>query len=178
MLDIGADSGKKLDPDSTVVQLIDGRELRFCTDEGYKSFVKNKKSMFAKIDKLMIADQLPYYPIATCVVSGEDLDVHGSPVDFIYGNRLFRTCCNDCKAEFVDNPAEYVSELDAEIINAQEDTYPLTNCVIGKKPHDAMGGSYNLIVGNRLVILCCAGCKMKVLQEPLVVFAEINAARK
>jgi hypothetical protein len=41
-----------------------------------------------------------------------------------------------------------------------------------------MGGPDNMIVGNRLVQLCCAGCRPKVLKNPLAVFAEIDKAKK
>jgi len=35
-----------------------------------------------------------------------------------------------------------------------------------------------LVVGNRLVQLCCGGCKAKVLKDPLAAFALIDAAKK
>ncbi len=134
--------------------------------------------MFAKIDKLMIANQLPYYPTTECIVSGDALDVHDSPVNFIYGNRLFRTCCNDCKDEFLANPAKFVPELDEAIIKAQKPTYPIDYCVIGRGPLEGMGGPDHMIVGNRLVELCCASCRPKILKDPLKAFAEIDSKKK
>jgi len=126
----------------------------------------------------MIKQQLPYYPIDTCVVSGEKLNSKGAAVNFIYGNRLFRTCCNDCKTEFLADPKELVAELDEAIIKAQQKTYPLDYCIIGRGPLDGMGGPDHMIVGNRLVELCCAGCRPKVLKDPQAAFAEIDKAKK
>ena len=160
------------------VEVIDGREVRFCCAGCIPKFNADKKAKFQEIDAKMIAQQLPYYPIDTCVISGDALDIHGSAVNFIYGNRLFRTCCNDCKAELIEDPSEYVAELDKAIIKAQKNSYPIDYCVIGRGPLDGMGGPSFLIVGNRLVQLCCGGCNSKVLKDPLKVFAEIDKAKK
>lgn len=170
----GAKLGSMGDP---VVEVIDGREVRFCCAGCVPKFNADKESQFKKLDALMIKQQLPYYPTNTCVISGEPLDFHGGAVNFIYGNRLFRTCCNDCKAEFLQDPAKYVPELDEEIIKAQKKKYPMTTCVIGKGALDGMGGPDYMIVGNRLVQLCCAGCRNAVLKDPLETFAIIDAAK-
>jgi YHS domain-containing protein len=161
-----------------LVEVIDGREIRFCSAGCIPKFKANKEAKFKEIDAKMIAQQLPYYPIDTCVVSGDKLDAKGASVDFIYGNRLFRTCCNDCKDEFLADPAKFVPELDEAIIKAQKKTYPLTTCIIGKGTLDGMGGPDYMIVGNRLVQLCCAGCRPKVLADPLGAFALIEAGNK
>lgn len=171
-------SGEELGSmDSIIVENIDGREVKFCCAKCATSFKDDKKAQFKKLDALMIKQQLPFYPTNTCVISGEPLDFHGGAVNFIYGNRLFRTCCNDCKREFLDEPAKHVPELDEAIIKKQKRSYPLTNCVIGKGPLDGMGGPNFLIVGNRLVKLCCDGCEAKVLKNPLATFLLIDAAK-
>ncbi|MDP7008807.1 MAG: hypothetical protein QGI78_04470 [Phycisphaerales bacterium] len=179
LLDVCPITGKKLGSmGEPPAEIIDGREVRFCCAGCIPKFKENKNAMFAKLDKLMIAQQLPYYPIDTCIVSGDKLDSKDAAVDFIYGNRLFRTCCNDCKDEFLEDPAAYVPELDEAIIKAQKPTYPLDYCVIGRGPLDGMGGPDHMIVGNRLVELCCAGCRPKILKDPLKAFAEIDEAKK
>jgi hypothetical protein len=160
------------------VEIIDGREVRFCCAGCIPKFKANKVAKFKEIDAKMISLQLPYYPIDTCVVSGEKLDSKDAVVNFIYGNRLFRTCCNDCKDEFLADPSKFVPELDAAIIKIQKKSYPIDYCVIGRGELDGMGGPDNMIVGNRLVQLCCAGCQPKVLKNPLAVFAEIDKAKK
>ncbi|MDE1038306.1 MAG: hypothetical protein OR996_05625 [Phycisphaerales bacterium] len=179
LLDICPISGSKLDSkDKAITEIIDGREIRFCCAGCVPYFNKDKEAKFKEIDAKMIAQQLPFYPIDTCIVSGEPLDKKGGSADFIYGNRLFRTCCNDCKAEFLADPVNYVAELDEEIIKLQKKSYPITTCVVGKGPLDGMGGPDYMIVGNRLVQLCCAGCRPKVLSDPLGAFALIDEASK
>jgi hypothetical protein len=179
LLDICPISGEKLgsmgDP---IVEVIDGREVRFCCAGCVPKFNADKESQFKKLDALMIKQQLPFYPTNTCVISGKTLDFHGGAVNFIYGNRLFRTCCNDCKAEFLEDPAKHIPELDEEIIKVQKKKYPMTTCVIGKGALDGMGGPDYMIVGNRLVKLCCAGCRDAVLKDPLGTFAIIDAAKE
>ncbi|MDP7006261.1 MAG: hypothetical protein QF718_08645 [Phycisphaerales bacterium] len=178
LLDTCPITGKKLGSmGEPPVEIIDGREVRFCCAGCIPEFKANKDAKFKEIDAKMIAQQLPYYPIDTCVVSGDKLDAKGAAVDFIYGNRLFRTCCNDCKDEFLANPAKFVPELDKAIIKAQKKSYPIDYCVIGRGALDGMGGPDFMIVGNRLVQLCCAGCRPKVLEDPLKVFAEIDKAK-
>ena len=179
LLDACPITGKKLGSmGESPVEVIDGREVRFCCAGCIPKFKVDKEAKFKEIDAKMIAQQLPYYPIDTCVVSGDKLDAKGASVDFIYGNRLFRTCCNDCKDEFLADPAKFVPELDEAIIKAQKKTYPLTTCIIGKGTLDGMGGPDYMIVGNRLVQLCCAGCRPKVLADPLGAFALIEAGNK
>lgn len=178
LLDICPISGKKLgEMGDVVVKKIDGREVRFCCGGCVSRFEKDKKAQFVKLDKLMITNQLPFYPLTTCVVSGEELDEHDASVDFILGNRLFRVCCNDCKDMLTKSPSKFVSELDEAIIKAQKKTYKLTTCVIGKGPLDGMGGPDYMIVGSRLVQLCCAGCREDVLKDPLAAFTLIDDAK-
>lgn len=179
LLDTCPVTGKPLDSmGGVVIEVIDGREVRFCCADCPPQFKADKEAKFKEIDAKMIAQQLPYYPIDTCVVSGEKLDSKGASIDFIYGNRLFRTCCNDCKAEFLENPAKFVPELDEAIIKAQKKGYPLDYCIAGRGPLDGMGGPDFMIVGNRLVQLCCVGCIPKVLKDPLKAFAEIDSGKK
>ena len=49
---------------------------------------------------MMIADQLPYYPLETCLVSGEVLGSMGKPLDRLHKNRLMRLCCKGCVRKF------------------------------------------------------------------------------
>jgi YHS domain-containing protein len=58
-------------------------------------------------------EQVAAYPLATCVVSGEKLDEHGKPVNYMYNGRLVRFCCNDCIDEFKKDPAKYLQKIDA-----------------------------------------------------------------
>ena len=64
-------------------------------------FHADPKAFLAKIDQQMIEQQLPSYPLDTCMVSGDKLGGDmGKPVNIIYKNRLVRFCCPDCVPDF------------------------------------------------------------------------------
>ena len=59
------------------------------------------------------------YPLETCVVSGDKLEVTsmGAPVDYIHkeagkADRLVRFCCKDCVKDFKKDPAKYLKKID------------------------------------------------------------------
>ena len=59
------------------------------------------------------------YPLQTCVVSGDKLEVTsmGAPVDYIHkeagkADRLVRFCCKDCVKDFKKDPAKYLKKID------------------------------------------------------------------
>ena len=56
-------------------------------------------------------------PLATCVVSDEELDHVGTSVEYFYQpagqpDRLVIFCCKDCIADFEKEPAKYLAKLD------------------------------------------------------------------
>lgn len=64
------------------------------------------------------------YPLKTCVVSGEKLEVTkmGAPIDYLYTSkdkdgkettRLVRFCCKSCVKDFNKEPQKYLSKIDA-----------------------------------------------------------------
>jgi len=58
------------------------------------------------------------YPLATCVVSGEELGSMGDPFDYIHRapgqpDRLVRLCCESCLKKFKKDPAKYLAQIDA-----------------------------------------------------------------
>jgi hypothetical protein len=48
------------------------------------------------------------YPLATCVVTGDDLGMGGEPVAIVYDGTEIQFCCNHCVADFKKDPAKYV----------------------------------------------------------------------
>jgi YHS domain-containing protein len=66
----------------------------------------------AKTDAEVIKEQLPGYPLDTCVVTGEKLGEMGKPYNYVYKGRLVRFCCPHCKAEFNKDPAKYLAMID------------------------------------------------------------------
>jgi hypothetical protein len=64
-------------------------------------------------DAKVIADQLPTYPLQTCVVSGEKFGGEmGKPVDYVYKGRLVRFCCKGCIKDFLKEPDKYFKKID------------------------------------------------------------------
>ncbi len=177
-LTICAVSGEKLDSKGqAVMKKFHGREFRFCGDECVKLFEEDQEGHIEKVDALMIQDQLPFYPMTTCFMMDEPLDVNGASIDFIFDNRLVRLCCHDCKDMFHKNPGKYFKHIEKELIKQQTKSYPLTTCAVAGTPLDGMGGPDWMIVGSRVVGLCCAGCRPKVERDPANYFNKIDAKK-
>lgn len=53
------------------------------------------------------------YPLATCVVSGEDLGAMGDRIAYSYDGTEVQLCCAGCVGKFKDNPASYLAKIPA-----------------------------------------------------------------
>jgi len=101
--------------------LHEGRLVRFCCRGCEKEFQKEPVKYLKKLDEAVIEKQKPVYPLAVCVVSGEELGSMGEPVDYVYRNRLVRFCCPACVGKFEKNSGEYLKQLDeAEALRKRE----------------------------------------------------------
>ena len=168
-------SGEKLGSmGDTPIILHEGREIRLCCGGCEKKFAENAEAMLQEIDKKLIKDQEKHYPTNTCINSGAELKEGG--VAFVVGNRLMKTCCNNCKAKVQANPAEYIAKLDKQVIEAQGEGYKLDKCAVSG---EALGDEpAEIVVANRLVKLCCNGCKKGVDKDPVALLEKIDAAAK
>jgi YHS domain-containing protein len=171
-------SGKKLgamgDP---IVKVYDGREVRFCCAQCPPNFEKDLSANLAKIDEKIIKDQGPLYPLRTSVVTGKDLPA--KPYEFVYGNRLVRLGAESEKADFLKDPKKYLAELDKAAVAQQSKHYPLKTCPVSKDELGGdMGGPVDMVVGGRLIRLCCKDCKKDLEQDPAKFIAMVDAARK
>jgi hypothetical protein len=156
-----------------------GRLLRFCCKNCVGSFTKAPDAALKKIDEAVIADQGRRYPLKSCPVSGKQLTGEGAaPVDFVYGTKLVRLCCNDCKKEFAKGGDQILAKVDASWISAQVPSYPLEFCVITGKKLDTIEKPYNFLHGTRLVRLCCEDCRAEFQKSPEPLLAKIHAARQ
>lgn len=139
-----------------------GREVLLCCKGCVKSAKADPKKVAAAVDKAMILDQRPHYPLETCVVSGKPLVEDGQDVavEGIVKNRLFRVCCEGCLEKVEAQPAKYFEQLDAAVKRAQGPDYPLETCLGNPKSRlGSMGDPYEIVVANRLVRFCCSGCE-------------------
>lgn len=154
----------------------EGRDLKFCCSECIRMFEKDPGKKTAKLDEAIVKQQLPYYPLDTCIVSGEKLGSMGDPVDYVYNNRLVRFCCAGCMSSFNKEPEKYLAELDKAAIGKQKAAYPLDTCVVSGEKLGTMGEPVDLVAGNRLVRLCCEGCVSTFQKNPTKYMKMIDEA--
>lgn len=164
-------SGEKLGSMGDAVVLIqDGKEIRLCCEGCKKKFDANAEALVKEIDAKLIADQESHYPSKTCINSGAELKDGG--VSFVVGNRLVKTCCAKCEAKVKADPVAFLAKLDQQVIDAQKADYKATVCPISG---EALGDkAVDIVVANRLVKLCCEGCKKGVDKDPTAALSKIE----
>ncbi len=168
-LDIDPVSEDKLpDLDQQIIIKHEGRELRFGSKESVEAFQEDTDKYLAAIDELIVKQQLPYYPLDTCIISGDKLGGDmGEAINYVYKNRLVRFCCPGCSGDFNDNAAAYLKVLDEAVISAQKADYPLQSCPVSGGQLGAMGDPIDVVIANRLVRLCCKDCVKKLRADPV-----------
>jgi len=111
-LDTCVVSGAKLGKSGKAFDfLFNDRLVRLSSKECVPAFKKNPAKYLAALDKAVIAQQKPVYPLDTCFVSGTKLGKMGKPYDHVFGNFLVRFCCKGCVQSFEKNPGKYLPKL-------------------------------------------------------------------
>lgn len=123
---------------------------------------------------VIVRKQLPFYPSATCVISGEPLGEDAT--NTIIEGRLVRTCCKKCARKAEETSAEIIAKLDAQAIAAQMANYPMVKCIISDEELGGMGEPLDMIHEGRLVRLCCEGCVKSFKKDAERYFGKIDAA--
>jgi YHS domain-containing protein len=167
--------------DKPIIYQHEGRELRFADQKSLEAFKADPVKYLPKIEEQMIQQQLPFYPLESCMVSGDKLGGDmGKPVNLIYRNRLVQFCCRDCVDDFNKGPDKFIAKLNDAVIAKQGPSYPLTTCMAsGDKLGGDMGKPVDLVVGNRLVRFCCSSCVKDFNTNPAKFLKMIdNAAQK
>ena len=157
-----------------VVHVKDGREVRFCCGGCTKKYDTMTEQFSAAVDEKMIADQESHYPLKTCPVSGAELTAEAKT--FVAGNREFKTCCGNCAKAVKAEPAKFIEKLDAAVKEQQAAAYALKTCPVSGKAVE--GAGVEVVVANRLVRLCCEGCKKGVEKDPAAAVAKVDEAAK
>lgn len=116
------------------------------------------------------------YTFGTCAVSGAPLGSKGDPIAHIEDGREVKFCCAGCKPKFESDPSSFLGKVDKEVIAQQKNFYPLQTCVVGGGELGSMGEPIDLVVNNRHVRLCCAGCKKKLEADPAAYVAKLDKA--
>lgn len=142
----------------------EGREVKFCCAACEPKFKADPEKYLAKIDAAVVEQQLASYPLDTCVISGDKLG--DKPVNFVYENRLIRFCCDMCVDTFLKDPNTSIAKLNAAAVKAQLADYPAKTCPVSGADLGSMGKPIDMMVGHRLVRLCCDGCVGKLNANP------------
>ncbi len=174
-------SGKKLgEMGDPVVKEYDGREVRFCCSGCIEKFEASREDYWKKVDEEIAKRQTPFYPLTVCVMSGEPLVEDGKDIaiNHVYRNRLIRFCCRGCIKDFSKDPEAALKKLDAASVHQQREHYPLTKCIVSGEDLGSMGDPYELVIGNRLVRLCCKGCEKQLRANPLEFLPKLDEAWK
>jgi len=118
------------------------------------------------------------YLLTTCPIAGEALGAE--PVAVTLEGRTIQVCCKKCKAAAEADPKATLAKVDSMIADQQRALYPLTTCVVmTDEPlvgEDGKDGATELVIGNRLFRVCCAGCGKKVAKDPAAFAAQLDAA--
>lgn len=103
-------SGEKLgEMGKAHVEVIDGREYKFCCPGCVKD-VKQDPKRFAALHDAAWKKVKPY-PLTTCVVSGEKLGGMGKPYGFVMKGQEVRLCCKNCRKDFDKEPEKFLKKL-------------------------------------------------------------------
>lgn len=157
-----------------VVKVYEGREVRFCCAGCIKHFEKDMAASFKKVDEQIIASQKDGYPLTVCL--NTDKELSGSPVEFVAGNRLMKTCCHNCEAKVKADVPAAITKLDAAVIAKQGKDYKATKCPVSD--HDLGEKPVETVVAGRLVKICCADCRKELEANPSKYFSKLDEAAK
>lgn len=154
----------------------EGREVVFCCASCEPKFKADPGKYIAKIDAAVVENQAGSYPMDTCLISGDALG--DNPTEYVYENRLVRLCCDMCIKTFLKDPTTHLAELNAAAVKAQLADYPAKKCPVSGADLGSMGKPINMMVGDKLVRLCCAGCNEKVQENPSVMLGKVYGEPK
>ncbi len=56
-------------------------------------------------------ENVPPYPLKTCVVSGKSLEAMGGPVTINHKGKTVKFCCKPCIKKFKADPDKYLKKL-------------------------------------------------------------------
>lgn len=114
------------------------------------------------------------YLLPTDPVSGEKLGPQATVIK--YQGRELRFTSKQNAERFQADPNAYLGKIDQQMIEQQKSLYPLASCVVSNEKLESMGGSADVIYGNRLVRLCCADCQKEFQKDPAKYFKKIDEA--
>jgi hypothetical protein len=94
--------------------VVDNRYMKLCCNDCKHELTADPAKFIKKQDEMIIARELPGYPLETCVVSGDKFGGDMGPaLDVVYEGRLVRLCCKGCIKNLEADPAKYLAKIDA-----------------------------------------------------------------
>lgn len=153
-----------------------GRQIRLCCDSCRLVFERDPSKALARIDAVLIADQMPYYPLKMSLLDARPLPER--PIDFIWGNRLFRAVDTVDRDRILVNPVAAIRRLDQAVIETQRPTYGMPNkCPVQGDilPNEAR---IDIVVANRMIRVCCGRCAKVVKVRPYQYLAMVEFANR
>ncbi len=84
--------------------------VRVCCGKCAKKVAADPAKYAQKVQTAARDQQAKSYPLATCVVSGDEVDAKDA-VEVMYGTTLVRLCCEDCIDGFKKSPTKYLTAL-------------------------------------------------------------------
>lgn len=177
-LNVCAVSGEELGSMGDAIVHIgdDGKEVRFCCKGCVKKYTANPASFNEKVDAQILELQAKNNPmVGECIKTGKALD--GEGVSFVAGNRAMKTCCAKCKAAVEADPAAYIAKVDAALIEAGKDSYPMETCIVGGGEMKAEK-QVDVVVAGTHFRLCCASCEDKLKSDPATYLSKLAEASK
>ncbi|MBK7405557.1 MAG: hypothetical protein IPJ41_13240 [Phycisphaerales bacterium] len=116
------------------------------------------------------------YPLRYCPISGEELGSMGAPVVKIYEGREVRFCCKSCIKKFEAEAPEYWSQIDRDIADDQRMHFTLETCIVSGDALTTHGDPVEVVIDNRLVLVCSSECAEKLRRDPTTYGAALDAA--
>jgi hypothetical protein len=100
---------KPLDDFNTIDKVVGNRLFRLCSDDCCKAVEQQPAKYFGVLNKAVVKQQKPNYPLAKCVVNDEPLGREA--IDHVVGNQLIRLSSPEQLDKFDANPGKYLQEL-------------------------------------------------------------------
>lgn len=152
------------------------RHLRVCSPKCAQEFHTDPVGGLTRIDAVLIADQLPHYPLKTSLF--DDHALPSQPMDFVWGNRLFRLADARERDRVLADPDAAFKRLDRAVIKAQRETYGMPNkCPVQGDilPNEQR---IDIVVANRMIRVCCGRCVRVVKARPYQYLAMVEYANR
>jgi len=147
--------------------VIDGHLVRLCCSRCKSVAEKDPKAVIAKVQRAVVEQQKPLWPLETCPVSGDAFGGEmGEPLDYVVGTRYVKLCCKGCVKAVEKDRGKFFADLDAALIPALRKTYPTEVCVVSDERLGSMGEPIDVMYGHRLLRFCCKGCLRAYKKDP------------